>query len=90
MKKRTSLVMLKLDGKAIKKLNQKSREYGISRNEFINRAVFETLHRWSYSLPHKEQIRVLKNIIDKDSDLLYYSGRLEAIERLKLLESKNI
>jgi hypothetical protein len=88
MKKRTGRITLKLDGDATKKLNQKSKEYGISRNEFINRAVFETLHRWSYSLPHKEQIRVLKNIVDKDRDLLYYRGRSEAIERLKFLESK--
>lgn len=88
MRKRSARIILKLDGKAVRKLNQKSKQYGISRNEFINRAVFETLHRWSYSMPQKEQIKILKNIIDKDTDLLYFKNRTEAIERLKFLESK--
>lgn len=88
MSKRTARIRLKLDSGAIKKLRQKSKEYGISRNEFINRAVFETLHRWSYSLPKNEQIKILKNIVDKDTDLLYFKSRSQAIERLKFLQGK--
>lgn len=88
MRKRTARINLHLDNASVKKLKQKSKQYGISRNEFINRAMFETLHRWSYSLPHKEQIRVLKNIVDKDTDLLYFKSRSQAIERLKFLQGK--
>jgi metal-responsive CopG/Arc/MetJ family transcriptional regulator len=88
MSKRSERISLTLSDKDIKKLNRKSKQYGISRNEFINRAVFETLHRWAYSLPKKEQIKVLKNIVDKDTDLMYFKSRSKAIERLKYLQGK--
>jgi hypothetical protein len=89
MEKRTARIKLKLDKSAILALNTQARRFGISRNEYINRAVFTSLYHWSNLIPIKDQIEVLRAIIGKDSDKDYYRTRVEAMVRLKHLLEKS-
>jgi len=90
MKKRSARIKLKMEKDVLDKINKESKRLKISRNEYINRSVFIALHEWSYDEPENAQIEILKNILDFDTDLVYYKQKCQAIARLVELEEKKM
>jgi hypothetical protein len=86
MTKRTGIIKLSISKKDLKTVKVCATQYGISVNEFFDRAVFTLLYNMSSGLSDKSQIELLTHILDGDTDEEYFSSRVQAIQRLKFLE----